>query len=310
MLAIPICLRARGWNTPIGERMATFPEVELLTDVIGTTSERVMVGQLNVTTRAGRNMPYAIVSHPDNLARLEDIRLANLELLTAADTNPERAREIQKEYPKVLWIAGAVHGNEPSGCDAAMRMMYELGDRSDADALRVLREAVLIILPSQNPDGREDFSRRNGWGFDMNRDWFARTQEETKGKLELLAQWPPQLFIDAHEMGGTDYFFPPNADPVYVNPIRFLCWSPSLRIQHVPTLLPFSPNSARSDAPPLLSEFNTCPMLPLSLRRYRYHEVSRTALHWINELHGGSMAREFQCRGRSIMSSSIAILLY
>ncbi|MFC4059313.1 hypothetical protein ACFOWE_13485 [Planomonospora corallina] len=49
----------------------------------------------------------------------------------------------------------------------------------------------------------------------MNRDWFARTQPETDGKLELLRRYPPQLFIDAHEMGGTEFFFPPNTDPVY-----------------------------------------------------------------------------------------------
>src|SRR5262245_5675923 len=49
----------------------------------------------------------------------------------------------------------------------------------------------------------------------MNRDWFARTQPETDGKLEVVRQYPPQLFIDAHEFGLKDYFFPPNADPEY-----------------------------------------------------------------------------------------------
>ena len=67
----------------------------------------------------------------------------------------------------------------------------------------------------QNPDGRELDTRRNAYGFDMNRDWFARTQPETDGKLELMRQYPPQLFIDAHEMGRDGYFFPPNADPAY-----------------------------------------------------------------------------------------------
>ena len=28
-------------------------------------------------------------------------------------------------------------------------------------------------------------------------------------------QYPPQLYVDEHEMGGTDYFFPPNSDPIY-----------------------------------------------------------------------------------------------
>ena len=49
----------------------------------------------------------------------------------------------------------------------------------------------------------------------MNRDWFARTQPETDGKLELLRQYPGPLFVDDHEMGGDTFFFPPNADPIY-----------------------------------------------------------------------------------------------
>ena len=50
----------------------------------------------------------------------------------------------------------------------------------------------------------------------MNRDWFARTQPETDGKIELMRRYPPVLFIDAHEMPrDRGFFFPPNADPVY-----------------------------------------------------------------------------------------------
>jgi len=49
----------------------------------------------------------------------------------------------------------------------------------------------------------------------MNRDWFARTQPETDGKLDVVREYPPTLFIDAHEFGLADYFFPPNADPEY-----------------------------------------------------------------------------------------------
>ena len=72
-----------------------------------------------------------------------------------------------------------------------------------------------MIVPTQNPDGRELDYRRNSYGFDLNRDWFARTQPETDGKLQLLRKYPSVLFIDDHEMGADDYFFPPNADPVH-----------------------------------------------------------------------------------------------
>jgi hypothetical protein len=109
-----------------------------------------------------------------------------------------------------------VHGNEESGADAALRVLYELADRDDCAANRILDNAVVVLLPIQNPDGREADTRQNSYGFDMNRDWFARTQPETDGKIELLRRYPGVLFIDAHEMGGrNNYFFPPNADPIY-----------------------------------------------------------------------------------------------
>ena len=85
-----------------------------------------------------------------------------------------------------------VHGGEESGTDASLRVLYELADRSDCAAQRILDRAVVVILPIQNPDGREADTRRNAYGFDMNRDWFARTQPETDGKLELLRRYPPR----------------------------------------------------------------------------------------------------------------------
>ena len=93
--------------------------------------------------------------------------------------------------------------------------MYELADRRDCAATQILDNAIVVLLPTQNPDGREADTRRNAYGFDLNRDWFARTQPETDGKLELLRRYPPVLFIDAHEMGRESFFFPPNADPIY-----------------------------------------------------------------------------------------------
>ena len=131
-------------------------------------------------------------------------------------TRAAEARAIAERDPAILWIAGNVHGGEESGTDASLKVLYELADRSDCAAQRILDNAIVVLLPTQNPDGREADTRQNAYGFDMNRDWFARTQPETDGKLEMVRRYPPVLFIDAHEMGGSNnYFFPPNADPIY-----------------------------------------------------------------------------------------------
>ena len=165
----------------------------------------------------GRDLRYAIVGHPDRVKPkgLAEIRAAAAKL-TDPRTSRARAAQIARGDPAILWIAGNVHGGEESGTDASLRVLWELADREDCAARQILDQAIVVILPTQNPDGRELDTRRNAYGFDMNRDWFARTQPETDGKLEMLRRYPPVVFIDAHEMGNEDgYFFPPNADPVY-----------------------------------------------------------------------------------------------
>ncbi len=146
--------------------------------------------------------------------RLALIRQAARQLTDPA-TSATEAAYIARNFPAILWVAANVHGDEESGTDASLRVLHELADRSDCAAQRILRNAVVVLLPVQNPDGREADTRRNAYSFDLNRDWFARTQPETDAKVDMLLDWPSPLFVDAHEMGQPDYFFPPNADPIY-----------------------------------------------------------------------------------------------
>ena len=119
-------------------------------------------------------------------------------------------------YPAILWIASNVHGGEESGTDASMRVLYELADRDRLrrapDPRQLDRRAA---ARSRTRTAARLNTRQNFYGFDMNRDWFARTQPETDGKIELLREYPGPLFVDDHEMGADDFFFPPNADPIY-----------------------------------------------------------------------------------------------
>ncbi|MFC4584536.1 M14 family zinc carboxypeptidase [Sphaerisporangium corydalis] len=199
----------------LGEREVTSAESDTLLGAIDKASDRVVSGTL-ATTAQGRPLKYAIVGRPANVSRggLAATELA-IKALRSPLTPSVLAKEIAKHSTTILWVTGNVHGNEESGADAALKTLYDLSDRDDCAARRILDNATVVVLPIQNPDGREADNRRNAYGFDMNRDWFARTQPETDGKLELLRKYPPQLYIDAHEQGGTAYFFPPNADPIY-----------------------------------------------------------------------------------------------
>ena len=206
----------------LGSREVTNQEANQYLDALAAkASPALKTGAMVVTGVAatsveGRPVKYAIVGDKAYLttAGLARLRQTARQLMDP-DTTPTEAEALAASMPAIFWISANVHGDEESGADAALRVLYELADRTDCAARRIRDNAVVVILPIQNPDGREADTRRNAYGFDMNRDWFARTQPETDGKLELLRQYPPQLFVDAHETSLNHYFFPPTADPIY-----------------------------------------------------------------------------------------------
>ena len=185
---------------PLGERDVTVAESDAYLQAVAAASPRVVAGTA-ATSWQGRPLRYAIVGRPGNVtpAGLARIRLQTA-LLRDPRTPAKVAAHLARTTPAILWVAGNVHGGEESGTDAALRVLYELADRRDCAAGQILDNAIVVLLPTQNPDGREADTRRNAYGFDLNRDWFARTQPETDGKLQLLRRYPPVLFIDAHEM--------------------------------------------------------------------------------------------------------------
>ncbi|MGH9290017.1 MAG: M14 family zinc carboxypeptidase, partial [Acidimicrobiales bacterium] len=200
---------------PLGSQEVTAGESNAYVDAVDQASPRVVSGTL-ATSWQGRPLRFALVGKPGNVTPqgLAKIRQAAARLMDPG-TPSAVAADLARKEPAIVWLMGNVHGGEESGTDSELRILFELADRDDCAAKRILDNALVGIIPTQNPDGREAETRENFYGFDMNRDWFARTQRETDGKLDLLRQNPGILHIDAHEMGGPDYFFPPNADPIY-----------------------------------------------------------------------------------------------
>ncbi len=152
----------------------------------------------------GRPLRYAVVSALParrlraGLARLRAVRAGRAQ--SAGDA------------PAVVWVAGSVHGNEPSGADADLRLLHELARRCHD---RLLRRVAVVVDPVQNPDGHEAGVRFNANGFDLNRDWLAVTQPETDARLRALLAMPPLAYADQHEQGGDLFFFPPYEAPFF-----------------------------------------------------------------------------------------------
>jgi hypothetical protein len=208
--AVPTPQSVLGFPLGIGQpQPVTGEQIVRYVQAVDAASDRVIsfdAGQ----SWGGRPLKVAIVSSREHMRQGELRRIR--ERFVAVR---EGRRESLRDSPALVWLAGNVHGGEKSGADAELKVLYELAARTDCAANKLNDDLVTVIMPSQNPDGREVSRRQNDYGFDLNRDWFARTQPETEAKVELLRRWPGQVFVDAHEMGGRQYFFPPNADPIH-----------------------------------------------------------------------------------------------
>ena len=205
--AIPTWQAVNGFA--LGSREATGTEVQAYLTAVDRVSGRVRTAVAGRSLE-GRALPYAIVGAPAAIAPGRLARLAARLRAVRAGTG-----RLPAGAPAFAWVAGSVHGDEPTGADADMQLLYELAAGRDCATLRRLRRLVTFLLPIQNPDGRAADSRFSAAGFDLNRDWFARTQPETRAKLALLLRYPPLVFADQHEEDGNTFFFPPNSDPVH-----------------------------------------------------------------------------------------------
>ncbi|MEO0973607.1 MAG: M14 family zinc carboxypeptidase, partial [Pseudomonadota bacterium] len=196
-------------------------------EAVAAASDRVELLDIGRTHEL-RQQILAFVSSPDNLARLEDLRLAHTAYADGAADAPG---------PLVTWLGYSVHGNETSGAHASAYAVYHLA-AAPAEVLEVdLDNTVVIIEPSINPDGMQRFTswvnshrsevlvtsashrehrevwpggRTNHYWFDLNRDWLLLQHPESRARIEQFQRWLPNVVGDYHEMGtSATYFFQP-----------------------------------------------------------------------------------------------------
>ena len=193
----------------------------------------------------GRPLYVAFISSSENLNNLDEIKNQIIKLSDPRITSNAEANSIIENIPAVAWMAYSIHGNETSGADAALGIIYHLISSTDLEITNMLEDMVVIIDPMMNPDGRDRFAksleqyrgtapnfddqslihtgdwpygRTNHYYFDLNRDWFYLTQPETQGRVKLINQWRPQILVDGHEMGAQDTFMTgPPREPINKN---------------------------------------------------------------------------------------------
>ena len=187
----------------------------------------------------GRQLGVLFISSKSNLNQLENIRKEHLKLSDPTQTI------VNQDQPVVVYQGHSIHGNEASGCHAAVMMAYYWAAAPESEVAKQLSETVILFDPCFNPDGLQRFStwvnqnksknlitdplsrefnetwpggRFNHYWFDLNRDWLVSEMPESIGRVKLFQAWRPNILTDHHEMGSNStYYFHPGV-PSRVHP--------------------------------------------------------------------------------------------
>ncbi|GHT77797.1 peptidase M14 [Bacteroidia bacterium] len=180
----------------------------------------------------GREQVALIVTAPANLKNLEAIRVEHLKVV-----NPAASLDVNSQKV-IVHLGYNVHGGEIAGTDASVLAAYYFVASEDPDIVQRLGEAVVLIEPALNPDGRDraatfingfhslapvadPLDRGHSGGFvphrgnhffnDLNRDWLPLSQPESRNRVAYYHKWYPNVYLDYHEMGGgSTYYFEPS----------------------------------------------------------------------------------------------------
>ena len=103
--------------------------------------------------------------------------------------------------PTVYFVA-AQHGNEPASVDSAYLIVRHFARGIPEEIAPILDNINLAILVMVNPDGRDNGTRGNANGTDLNRDHMKLLEPEGKAMHRAFHKVHPSVTVDMHEFGG------------------------------------------------------------------------------------------------------------
>lgn len=221
----------------VGEWHVTHDKLVMYMRALAKDSDRITIEERGKTYE-DRPLLLLTITSPNNHKNLEEIR--NKHIDATNDTS------VSTDNPVVVYQGFSIHGNEPSGSNAALAVAYYLAASVSSETQNLLDNTVILFDPSFNPDGLQRFAywanvnkskninpdpndreyneiwprgRTNHYQFDMNRDWLPVQLPESKARIATFHKWLPNILTDHHEMGSNSSFFFQPGIPSRTNPL-------------------------------------------------------------------------------------------
>ena len=222
----------------VGEWHITHDKLIAYMKVLAASSNRISIENRGKTFE-GRPLLLLTITSPENHENIEKIKEKHRKATNDVSVN------VTKD-PIVVYQGFSIHGNEASGSNAALALGYYLAASETAEVKELLKNTVILLDPSLNPDGLQRFAywantnkskninpdpndreyaeiwprgRTNHYQFDMNRDWLPVQLPESKARIQTFHDWLPNILTDHHEMGSNSTFFFQPGIPSRTNPL-------------------------------------------------------------------------------------------
>ncbi len=202
-------------------------------------SDRIVLKVLGQTTQ-NRPLMVAFISAPENLRKLSRFQEIQAKLADPRTiTNQRELDRLIAEGKAVVAISCSIHSTEIVASQMSMQLAYELASATDPATREILQNAIVLLIPSMNPDGVDIVANwyrktlgtkfegsdppelyHHYAGHDNNRDWFMLNLKETRLVNRLFwKEWFPQIVFDVHQQGqtGPRFTIPPFYDPTNPN---------------------------------------------------------------------------------------------
>jgi len=235
---IPTPESVLGFQPGADYKLATYDQSLAYFKKVAASSNHVKLVEAGPTTQ-GRTMYFALVSTPENLAKVDRYReiarrLAHPEGLTEAD-----AKRLAQEGRAFVHIDGGLHSTEVAGAQHTPLLLYDLVRRADDPDVKAMLDNVIVMLwPTINPDGQQMVA---SWymqnvgtpyelaglpklyqeyvGHDNNRDAYMLNMVESRVVEHTWRQWEPQIIYVHHQSGPfpTRIWLPPFSEPTGID---------------------------------------------------------------------------------------------
>jgi hypothetical protein len=233
--ALPNPQSTFGFEPGADYKLATYDQSVEYFKALDAASKYVTLVEAGRTTE-GRPMYFALISSPENLARVERYRAIAQRLAHPLGLTEAEARKLASEGKAFVHIDGGLHATEVAGPQHVPLLAFDLLSRaSEPETKVILDNVVLMLWPTINPDGQQmvaDWYMTNVGtpyelsevptlyqeyvGHDNNRDAYMLNMIESRIVEHTWRQWEPQIVYVHHQSGPfpTRIWLPPFSEPV------------------------------------------------------------------------------------------------